>query len=222
MSYLLESFRPDIRSNPLLHLPEEFRFQFFKSQARQHLLLPDDRYPNVDYRTMEDYCRLAQVAPADIYKLGHPQEVSKRLKRPMRIGDIGCGRGCAIFPYHNKEGVIAVGIDRRVKNIQIGNTNLFCDDFFNFGSEFWKHTYDFLFSIMSAQYTRMPLSKMVNLMREGLAEKGKGYLVVPTYQRFNFRYEADLSDIDRKNVKVIAPVDNDGNQCGYVSLQFGR
>ena len=217
---------------PKAKLPEIYRHGY--PQGEIH---PLEDYARINNRALTEYCALSAMQPEDILNLAHPETMHKKLERPLRVGDIGCGKAVALASFYGNPHVQAVGIDKKATDVQVGNVIIYGGDAEDKNSQFWALPYDYLFCVLSAHYIDRHLT-VIKRMKSCLAKGGKGYVVVPSEQvseisGMNYIFDAEslkhgpfsehglriITDVP-DNTGVPRNIGTGGEIC--VAIQFGN
>jgi SAM-dependent methyltransferase len=160
-------------------LPPKFRQDsIIRSGQFGPVIEKDKNQIYLDLRGIEEYCIAGGLTDQEIMEWGNLEERSRRLGRPVRIGDIGCGDGDFVRTFWNEPGVEIVGIDRRIGNIKKDNVEFIGGDALT-NKQFWRKPFDYLWCVVMVPYATTDVNGLIKLMKKGLAKDGKGYLVVP-------------------------------------------
>ncbi len=216
------------KSDPLLLLPEKHRSiyepSFAMDQGRSIFVPDQNTYPYIARRILADYCVVAGLSRNEIAELAHLKKQSAGLKRQIILGDMGCGRGNAIKPFFGDTFIKVNGIDTRVTPIQSSNITIMKGDFSDPLSEFWYEKYDYLFCVLTAQHLKIDLNQLIQLMKRGLSNVGKAYLVVPLEQkeRDGLEFVFNPKTIKESGIKIVAPTVDPVVNIRCVSIKFRK
>lgn len=220
---LLGLLKPN--QDPILFLSPKLR-PFYETpspmdEGREIFLSPQDLSRPITRRYLSDYCKIGGLTNNEIKELAKLEDTSHKLKRPMLIGDMGCGQGNAIKPFLGDSFVKAVGIDTAVQPNQRDNITILNGDFTDSTSPFWENKYDYLFCIATAQYLKMDINELIKLMRTGLSDRGKAIIVVPLRQE-KINYHFDRNSLREKGLNVVLPTIDPIDQTQYAAIKFNR
>jgi hypothetical protein len=140
------------------------------------------RYQPIARRNLTDYLVVCGLTTTEVLEFTKIDLLSKKLNRPVIIGDIGCGEGVALKQFCSDDSVLCFGLDHRVSPQKEKNIAFLQGSFQDSEHDFWKIKYDYLFSILSAQTYPADIAGLFENMRSHLTSTGIGYIVLPVKQ----------------------------------------
>jgi hypothetical protein len=148
----------------------------------QVTLSNESSYQPIARRNLTDYLVLCGLTTKEALEFTKIDLLSRKLHRPVIIGDIGCGEGVVLKQFYSDDSVLGFGLDSHVSPQKEQNITFLRGSFQDLKHDFWRLKYDYLFSILSAQTYPDDITGLFVNMKSHLTSIGKGYIVLPINQ----------------------------------------